>query len=545
MGDKVTFGDYRVLQRDDGSLWELGRSAMGVTYKALDMDLQRPVALKVINADLVADEVSRDRFLREVRASAGLRHSHIASIYHFGKEEDQFFYAMEFIEGQTAESHVARFGPMPLRAALCIAWQVSKALAAATRQELHRDIKPANIMIVADSEEGAWPFVKLIDFGLPGSVRAVPDSDGATQAEFVGIDQSRAPEQIQEGNMDARSDIHSLGCTLWYLLTGQAPFADSPTSGLAQPVGDELPWACRVWSLFTGEGPVTGSVTSALAQQRGGEPAWERLKPFPGRIRRLLRWMLREESSPHAASAVQLQREIEQCLAEVERRETLAARIALPLDIGGKWLTDSAWPRRAVIFGASGIGLVLAFGYYWNSDTPLRNAPASQTGDVVRAPVLITPNQWLAREMPRWSYLGAWDEPFRSSALAPRLSFGETVAADPGVIGATSWAHASSIWDGGVVAKDDSLSGKAGDRSSASGESLAVAGSEGKKAAVRKAPVRNKSQVKKTTKRYAYGNYAKKPQRRVTSRARDQGFDPLRVVRQAREQIRRVIRRIL
>ena len=134
MGDKVTFGDYRVLQRDDGSLWELGRSEIGVTYKALDTDLQRPVALKVINADLVADEVSRDRFLREARASAGLRHSHIASIYHFGKEQDQFFYAMEFIEGQTAESYVARFGPMPLRAALRIAWQVSKALAAATRQ---------------------------------------------------------------------------------------------------------------------------------------------------------------------------------------------------------------------------------------------------------------------------------------------------------------------------------------------------------------------------------------------------------------------------
>ena len=542
MGDKVTFGDYRVLQRDDGSLWELGRSAMGVTYKALDTDLQRLVALKVINADLVADEVSRDRFLREARASAGLRHSHIASIYHFGKEEDQFFYAMEFIEGQTAESHVARFGPMPLRAALCIAWQVSKALAAATRQELHRDIKPANIMIVADSEEGAWPFVKLIDFGLPRSVRPVHDSDGTTQAESVGIDQSRTPEQIQEGSMDARSDIRSLGCTLWYLLTGQAPFADSPTGGFAQPVGDELPWACRVWSLFTGEGPVAGSVTSALAQQRGGEPAWERLKPFPGRIRRLLRWMLREESSPHAASAVQLQREIEQCLAEVERRETLAARIALPLDIGGKWLTDSAWPRRAAIFGASGMGLVLALGYYWNSDAP----PASQTGDVVRAQVLSTPGQWLAREMPRWSYLGGWDEPFRSSALAPRLSFGETVAADPGMIGATSWAHADSIWDRGLVAKDDSLSGKAGgDRSSASGESLTVAGSEGKKATLRKAPVRNKSQVKKTTKRYAYANYAKKPQRRVTSRARDQGFDPLRVVRQAREKIRRVIRRIL
>src|ERR1700752_3297172 len=86
MGDKVTFGPYRVLQRDDGSLWELGSSAVGVTYKALDTDLQRPVALKVINSDLVGDEVNRNRFLREARAAAGLRHSNIASVYHLGKE---------------------------------------------------------------------------------------------------------------------------------------------------------------------------------------------------------------------------------------------------------------------------------------------------------------------------------------------------------------------------------------------------------------------------------------------------------------------------
>ena len=114
-GDRITFEHYRVMQRDDGSLWELGTGAMGVTYKALDTDLQCPVALKVINSDRMADEANRNRFLREARAAAGLRHSNVASVYHLAKDEEQFFYAMEFIEGQTAEASVARSGPMSVR----------------------------------------------------------------------------------------------------------------------------------------------------------------------------------------------------------------------------------------------------------------------------------------------------------------------------------------------------------------------------------------------------------------------------------------------
>ncbi len=580
MGDKVTFGQYRVLQRDDGSLWELGSSATGVTYKALDTDLQRPVALKVINADLVADEVNRNRFLREARAAAGLRHSNIASVYHLGKEpvpvkgrqlvtfkpsfvrnlwrndEEQFFYAMEFIEGQTTESYVARFGPMPLRPALHIACQVSKALAAAARQRfIHPDIKPANIMIVADSEEGDWPFVKLIDFGLVRSVLLAHDSDDTTRPGFLSAAQSGSPEQSEEGNMDARSDIYFLGCTLWYLLTGEAPFTGSLASDFAQHLGDKPPWACRVWSLLTDQEPVTDWPTTASTQQLGGEPPWEKLKPFPRRIRRLLRRMLGKEPSQRPASAIELQREIEQCSADIARREALTARFALPLDIRRHWLMVAPWTRRTAIFGASVMGLVLALGY-WNSDPPPRSAPATQTSAVVPARDSANSNQSLADES--WSYLGGWDEPFRSLAPAPRLSFAEPLAADPGIIGAKSWLHAESIWDGGAAAKDDFWSGQGGDRFSTAlasdyssavdgseGKKVAVAASEGKKVAMRKGSIRDKNEVKKTTKRYAYASYAKKPQRRVTSRDRDRGFSPLKIVQRAREQIRRVIRKIL
>ena len=179
--------------------------------------------------------------------------------------------------------------------------------------------------------------------------------------------------------------------------------------------------------------------------------------PFRDEFVDLLRRMLRKESLQRPASAmelqreiVELQREIEQCLADVERREALAARIALPLDIGRQWLNGAPWPRRAAIFGASAMGLALALGYYWNSDLLSWSAPAMETSDVVRAEDPADSDQWPAKEMPDWSYLGGWDEPFRSLALAPRLSFAETVAADPGIIGAKSWVHADSIWDGGV-----------------------------------------------------------------------------------------------
>ena len=319
-----------------------------------------------------------------------------------------------------------------------------------------------------------------------------------------------------------------------------------------------------MWNLLRGEAPSIGSVTTALTQQPGGESAWKKLEPFPRRIRDLLRRMLRKEPSQLPTSAFELQREIvalqgeiEQCLADVERREALTARIVLPLGIGRQWLTGSPWTRRAAILGASAMGLVLALGHYWNGDSPPRSAPAMQTSDVAPAEDPANSDQWPAKETLGWSYLDGWDEPFRSLALAPLLSFAEPVAADPGIVGAKSWLHAASIWDGAVAVQDDPSSGKGEGRSSAAVASnsssavggskdkkVAVAASENKKTAVRKGSTRDKSQVKKPTRRYAYANYPKKPQRRVTTTTRDQGFNPLRVVQRARYHIRRVIHRI-
>src|SRR5438046_6281900 len=154
----VRFGLYEIDRREDGTLYELGRGAMGVTYRATDTTLQRKVALKIIKTD-IADRSAdaRERFMREARAAGGLRHENIATIHQFGMrlETGQYFYAMELIEGETLEQRVCRAGPLDSRTTIAIAEQVTSALAAAEKRGLvHRDLKPANLMLVnADDAE--------------------------------------------------------------------------------------------------------------------------------------------------------------------------------------------------------------------------------------------------------------------------------------------------------------------------------------------------------------------------------------------------------
>src|SRR5882762_3089646 len=126
---------------------------MGVTYKAFDIDLHCPVTLKVINERYLGDESARLRFLREARAAARLRHSNVASVLHLGRTGSSYFYAMEFVEGETLEHLIKRSGRLEAKLALEIATQVAAGLAAVHKQKLvHRDIKPSNIMVSV--EEG-------------------------------------------------------------------------------------------------------------------------------------------------------------------------------------------------------------------------------------------------------------------------------------------------------------------------------------------------------------------------------------------------------
>jgi hypothetical protein len=149
------FEHYELVTSEDGKPVELGRGAMGVTYKAFDVDLRCPVTLKVINERYLADESVRLRFLREARAAAKVRHQNVASVFHLGRTGQNYFYAMEFVEGETLEHLIKRSGRLEVKLALEIATQVTAGLAAVHEQNLvHRDIKPTNIM-VSLKEEGS------------------------------------------------------------------------------------------------------------------------------------------------------------------------------------------------------------------------------------------------------------------------------------------------------------------------------------------------------------------------------------------------------
>src|SRR5262249_34267680 len=243
-------GNYRIERHDDGTAWELGHGAMGVTYRAIDTSLQRPVALKLIASEWVKRGAeARERFMREARTAAALRHPNVATVYHFGirEENGQCFCAMELVEGETLETRVRRTGPLDALTVIEIALQVCSALAAAEKQGLvHRDLKPANLMVMeaappplSSSNDNATRsshspkknatrashlLVKVIDFGVAKALVEKPDAMGLTHGGFVGTPAFASPEQFTDAPVDVRSDIYSLGATLWYLLTGHRPF---------------------------------------------------------------------------------------------------------------------------------------------------------------------------------------------------------------------------------------------------------------------------------------------------------------------------------
>ena len=224
--EKVRFGNFEVMNDAEGRPVLLGKGTFGRTYQARHCFLDTIVALKIITERYVADATVRQRFLTEARAVAKLSHPHIARLYDFGEMDGVLHYAMEYCGGGSLADYVANKGPLSLRQTIEVAQQISGALKCAhTAGFIHRDLKPSNIMLT--TPDGP-PFAKLIDFGLvqpsvPGATRSFAEDQSADGARFLGTPLFASPEQLREEPMDVRTDLFSLGMTLWFLIEGRAP----------------------------------------------------------------------------------------------------------------------------------------------------------------------------------------------------------------------------------------------------------------------------------------------------------------------------------
>jgi hypothetical protein len=204
-------GPYRVLK-------VLGAGGMGVVFRAEDPQLSRPVALKAMLPMLAAIATAKQRFLREAKAAAAVKHDHVVAVYQVGEDRDIPFLAMEFLEGEPLDDRLEREPILPIREVLRIGHEIAEGLQAAHERGLvHRDIKPANLWL-----EGERGRVKVLDFGL---ARAATGSSQLTQSgAIVGTPAYMAPEQAQGKAVDHRCDLFSLGVVMYRMTTGHQPF---------------------------------------------------------------------------------------------------------------------------------------------------------------------------------------------------------------------------------------------------------------------------------------------------------------------------------
>jgi WD40 repeat protein/serine/threonine protein kinase/DNA-directed RNA polymerase subunit RPC12/RpoP len=243
-GEIGRLGGYSVLA-------VLGAGGMGVVFKAHDPQLHRLVALKAMLPSVGGNGSNRERFLREARAAAAVKHDHIVTIHQVGEDRRIPFLAMELLDGEPLHQRLEREGKLPVPEILRIGQEIALGLAAAHDKGLvHRDIKPANVWLEALAPlapggrgvggEGRRYRVKILDFGLARAVRE--EQQLTQQGAIVGTPAFMSPEQAQSLPVDARTDLFSLGCILYCACTGQAPFRGRDTiATLMAVVGDDPP----------------------------------------------------------------------------------------------------------------------------------------------------------------------------------------------------------------------------------------------------------------------------------------------------------------
>ncbi len=221
----------------------IGAGGMGEVYRARDTRLNRTVAIKVLPHAVAADPPSRERFEREARAVAALTHPHICTLHDIGRLDGIDFLVMEYVEGETLAARLTK-GPLPLEQALARAIEIASALDRAHRAGIvHRDIKPGNIML---TKAGA----KLLDFGIAKAFAPAKAGGETTEHRapdlterglIVGTVQYMAPEQIEGGPIDSRTDIFALGAVLYEMVTGRKAFDGGSQASLIAAILERDP----------------------------------------------------------------------------------------------------------------------------------------------------------------------------------------------------------------------------------------------------------------------------------------------------------------
>lgn len=315
MEAKTYFEHYRVCTKEDGSLRELRRVGDTIAYKAVDIRSGEPAVLRLIPVASV-DPAIREQFEEHAKALAAVDHVNVARVFAFERENDHFVFLSEFFQGQTVESWVRTHGPMPSDAVLRVALQVAGALSAASFHRLtHRAIQPSNLMIVPGQViEGGWPFVKLTNFSVAGLTFGLED-----EANLSASPQFASPEQLQQGTVDFRSEIYSLGLAMCFMLTGAA----HPPNTLRKQI-----------------------------------------RRFPKAMRALLTHMLRENPNERPQDPGSLEGEIRECLNKIDRRQMLALKlgIALPPTLRKIEQSRGGFSRKALALAAIVFALAIGAG---------------------------------------------------------------------------------------------------------------------------------------------------------------------------------------